>query len=464
MNCTLISVLPVPVAPRDHHQRIAIDPSPAHRIKLGHPKRHPLGSRVAGRLDDRERHELDPDLRVDHERELALPVLSAAQLEDLDRAAPILVRIRRRVNDHQPPIVHQPTNVPSKALRVGDQIISALRERHQHARLAELPRAACQELKAKDRLTRPRSPRQQRRATPRQPAQSQRIETWDANLNTPQTTPLSVVRRYRCRGALPRPTALPDHSPNRPPKSRILATSRQFPRSPITLSRGAGDNRTNTGVAMIPSASATSGDSNTSTTSTSQSSPPNRSRTNSSCLRANIDGPLSAATNNRSATPARSGTSSPPLTNAPHNLRSAPTRQPPGRPTRFSDRIAHRDRHPETTLKHEPIRLLTTPTSTELVRPGGRGANVGVQSLWIHNIAIMTGLVTSTTTPPLLKLVASWRLSVDNSATYHLNLNDILDTCGDSARSAAKMSLPCGGGDHAGSTGQPPTRPGLNGR
>ncbi len=68
-----------------------------------------------------------------------------------------------------------------------------------------------------------------------------------------------------------------------------------------------------------------------------------------------------------------------------------------------------------------------------------------MQSLWIHNIAIMTGLVTSTTTPPLLKLVASWRLNVDYSATYHLNLNDILDTCGDSARSAAKMSLPCGG-------------------
>ena len=55
-----------------------------------------------------------------------------------------------------------------------------------------------------------------------------------------------------------------------------------------------------------------------------------------------------------------------------------------------------------------------------------------MQSLWIHNIAIMTGLVTSTTTPPLLKLVASWRLNVDYSATYHLNLNDILDTCGDS--------------------------------
>ncbi len=55
-------------------------------------------------------------------------------------------------------------------------------------------------------------------------------------------------------------------------------------------------------------------------------------------------------------------------------------------------------------------------------------ADVGVQNLWIHNIAIITLLVNSTTTPPLLKLVASGRLNVDNSATYHLKLNDMLDT------------------------------------
>ena len=50
-----------------------------------------------------------------------------------------------------------------------------------------------------------------------------------------------------------------------------------------------------------------------------------------------------------------------------------------------------------------------------------------MQSLWIHNIAIMTGLVTSTTTPPLLKLAASWRLNVDKPATYHLRLGDMPD-------------------------------------
>jgi alcohol dehydrogenase len=54
--------------------------------------------------------------------------------------------------------------------------------------------------------------------------------------------------------------------------------------------------------------------------------------------------------------------------------------------------------------------------ATEIVRPGGRVANVGVhgtsvdlqlQNLWIHNIAITMGLVNSNTTPLLLKLVAS---------------------------------------------------------
>jgi len=53
--------------------------------------------------------------------------------------------------------------------------------------------------------------------------------------------------------------------------------------------------------------------------------------------------------------------------------------------------------------------------ATELVRPGGTVANVGVhgrsvelklQDLRIKDIAITTGLVSATTTPMLLKLVA----------------------------------------------------------
>ena len=79
---------------------------------------------------------------------------------------------------------------------------------------------------------------------------------------------------------------------------------------------------------MIPSASATSGLSNTSTTSTPKCSPPRRSRTNSSCRRANIDGALSAATYKRNATTTRPGASSPPLTTAPHRPRSATSDQP----------------------------------------------------------------------------------------------------------------------------------------
>jgi alcohol dehydrogenase len=73
---------------------------------------------------------------------------------------------------------------------------------------------------------------------------------------------------------------------------------------------------------------------------------------------------------------------------------------------------------------------------TEIVRPGGRVANVGVhgqpvelqlQDLWIHNIWISTGLVNANTTPMLLKLVASGKLNVDNFATHHFKLHDMMD-------------------------------------
>ena len=52
---------------------------------------------------------------------------------------------------------------------------------------------------------------------------------------------------------------------------------------------------------------------------------------------------------------------------------------------------------------------------TELVRPGGRVANVGVhghsatlhlETLWIRDVTITTGLVDTCTTPRLLKLIA----------------------------------------------------------
>ena len=55
--------------------------------------------------------------------------------------------------------------------------------------------------------------------------------------------------------------------------------------------------------------------------------------------------------------------------------------------------------------------------------PGGAVANVGVhgkpaeldlQDLWIKDVAITTGLVSATTTPMLLKLVAQGKLAPEN--------------------------------------------------
>jgi alcohol dehydrogenase len=87
---------------------------------------------------------------------------------------------------------------------------------------------------------------------------------------------------------------------------------------------------------------------------------------------------------------------------------------------------------------------------TEIVRPGGRVANVGVhgasidlqiQNLWIHNIAISMGLVNSNTTPMLLKLVASGKLNVDNFATHHFKLDDMMDAYDTFGRAAETKAL-----------------------
>ena len=73
---------------------------------------------------------------------------------------------------------------------------------------------------------------------------------------------------------------------------------------------------------------------------------------------------------------------------------------------------------------------------TELVRPGGRVANVGVhgqpatlplETLWIKNITIRTGLVDTSSTPTLLKLVSEGRLDPTGFATHRFELNKIMD-------------------------------------
>ncbi|HEY7548967.1 MAG TPA: zinc-binding dehydrogenase, partial [Hyphomicrobiaceae bacterium] len=87
---------------------------------------------------------------------------------------------------------------------------------------------------------------------------------------------------------------------------------------------------------------------------------------------------------------------------------------------------------------------------TEIVRPGGRVANIGVhgkpvdlqlQNLWIHNISISMGLVNANTTPMLLKLVASGKLNVDNFATHHFQLDEMLDAYDTFGRAAETRAL-----------------------
>jgi alcohol dehydrogenase len=73
---------------------------------------------------------------------------------------------------------------------------------------------------------------------------------------------------------------------------------------------------------------------------------------------------------------------------------------------------------------------------TELVRPGGRVANIGVhgkpatlhlESLWIKDVTITTGLVDAYSTPTLLRLVASHQIDAARFATHHFRFDEFLD-------------------------------------
>src|ERR671920_540391 len=73
---------------------------------------------------------------------------------------------------------------------------------------------------------------------------------------------------------------------------------------------------------------------------------------------------------------------------------------------------------------------------TELVRPGGHVANVGVhgqpatlhlETLWIKSVTITTGLVDTSSTPTLLELVSEGRLDPTPFATHRFGLGEIMD-------------------------------------
>ena len=86
------------------------------------------------------------------------------------------------------------------------------------------------------------------------------------------------------------------------------------------------------------------------------------------------------------------------------------------------------------------IEAVGTPTTftmaTEIVRPGGHVANIGVhgkevslhlEKLWIQNISITMGLVNTNTTPMLLKLVESKKLPAAKMVTHHFTFDQFLE-------------------------------------
>jgi alcohol dehydrogenase len=85
----------------------------------------------------------------------------------------------------------------------------------------------------------------------------------------------------------------------------------------------------------------------------------------------------------------------------------------------------------------------------ELIRPGGRVANVGVhghpatlhlERLWIRDVTITTGLVDTFTTPKLLNLIAEGRLDARPFATHRFELDEMTeayDTFADAATTNA---------------------------
>lgn len=88
--------------------------------------------------------------------------------------------------------------------------------------------------------------------------------------------------------------------------------------------------------------------------------------------------------------------------------------------------------------------------ATELVRPGGHVANVGVhgklvelhlENLWIQNIVISMGLVNTNTTPMLLKLVAQKKIHAEMLVTHRFTFDKIMDAYDTFSRAAETEAL-----------------------
>lgn len=87
---------------------------------------------------------------------------------------------------------------------------------------------------------------------------------------------------------------------------------------------------------------------------------------------------------------------------------------------------------------------------TELVRPGGHVANIGVhgapatlhlEALWARNVTVTTGLVDTYSTPTLLRLVASHQVDADRFISHHFPLGLMIEAYDVFARAADTGAL-----------------------
>jgi len=74
--------------------------------------------------------------------------------------------------------------------------------------------------------------------------------------------------------------------------------------------------------------------------------------------------------------------------------------------------------------------------ATELIRPGGRVANIGVhgspatlhlEALWTRDVTITTGLVDTYSTPTLARLMATGQLQAARFATHHFGFDQFIE-------------------------------------
>jgi alcohol dehydrogenase len=104
--------------------------------------------------------------------------------------------------------------------------------------------------------------------------------------------------------------------------------------------------------------------------------------------------------------------------------------------------------------------------ATELIRPGGRVANIGVhgraaalhlETLWTRDVTITTGLVDTYSIPQLLRLIVSGRLDPSLFATHHYALDDTMaayDTFADAGNTGALKVVLQGAASHSTQTQQ----------